>query len=90
MPKAKPMPNRDRKYKAKVIAKSVFDDDPTLTIHHYRVPNTYLRAVNDVITAYRAGIPFNRAVDQVFTLDPSHMNRNRLAEHVLRTIANDY
>ena len=89
MPKAKPMPSRNHKYTPKVIARSMFDNDPTLITHHFRVPNTYTRAVTDVITAYRAGIPFNRAVDQVFTLDPSSMNRNRLAEYVLRTIAND-
>lgn len=90
MPKAKSVPSRNHKYTPKVIARSMFDDDPILTTHHFRVPNTYTRAVTDVIRAYKAGIPFNRAVDQVFTLDPSHMNRNRLAEYVLRTIANEY
>lgn len=78
-----------KRYKKKVVGKSIFDDSPTLIVNSYRVPNAYRRAVDDVITAYRSGVPFNRAVDQASTIDPAHINRNKLAEHTLRTIAND-
>ncbi len=80
----------NRKYKPRVIGKSIFDGSPTLIINEYHTPNGYHRAVTDVLTAYRSGIPFNRAIDQVYALDPNHLNRNKLAEHALKTIANDY
>ena len=79
-----------RNYKKKCQGKSVFDDDPLLTVHSYRVPNSYANAVNDVLTAFRSGISFNKAVDQVAALNHHTINRNRLAEHTLRFIANDY
>lgn len=79
-----------KRYKQKVVGRSVFDDNPTLIVNTYRVPNAYREAVADVITAFRHGIPFNKAVDQAATIDPDHINRNKLAEHTLRTIANDY
>ena len=82
--------NNNRRYVKERHGKSVFDNNPTLTINRYRVPSTYKTAVSDVITAYRHGIPFNRAVDQTHALDPHHLNRNKLAEHTLKTIANDY
>ena len=78
------------RYKKEVIGKSIFDDNPTLTLNHYWTPKAYLNPVNDVLTAYRQGIPFNRAVDQVFALNPNGINRNKLAEHALKTIANNY
>lgn len=77
-------------YRKEVHGKSVFDDNPTLIINRYRTPNGYYQAVNDVLTAFHSGIPFNRAVDQVYSLDSTHLNRNKLAEHTLKTIANDY
>ena len=77
-------------YRKEVRAKSVFDDSPTLIINRYHTPNGYRDAVTNVITAYKSGIPFNKAVDQVTALDPTHINRNKLAEHTLKTIANDY
>lgn len=78
------------KYRPKVISKSAFDGNPTLIINEYRVPSPYTSAVRDVITAYKHGIPFNKAIDQVTALNPHHINRNKLAEHTLKTIANDY
>ena len=82
--------NRKNYYKKESFGKSALDDNPTLTLNHYWTPKTYRDAVSDVITAYKNGIPFNRAVDQVAALDPNHINRNKLAEHTLKTIANDY
>lgn len=79
-----------KRYKQKVIGKSVFDNNPTLIVSTYRVPNAYKEAVENAITAYRHGISFNKAIDQAATIDPDHINRNKLAEHTLRTIANDY
>lgn len=77
-------------YQQKVISKSAFDDSPTLIINEYRTPKPYANAVTDVLAAFHSGIPFNRAVDQVSSLDSHHLNRNKLAEHTLKTIANDY
>lgn len=79
-----------KRYNKKVISKSMFDGNPTLIINTYRTPSAYRKAVVDVITAYKHGIPFNRAVDQVYALDPNHINRNKLAEHTLKYIANEY
>lgn len=77
-------------YRKEVRSKSAFDDSPTLIINRYHTPNGYYDAVQDVLTAFKSGIPFNRAVDQVYALDSTHLNRNKLAEHTLKTIANDY
>lgn len=82
--------HRNSRYTQERYGRSVFDDSPTLIINRYHTPNGYHRAVCDVLTAYKSGIPFNRAVDQVTALDPHHINRNKLAEHALKTIANDY
>lgn len=79
-----------KNYTTKRFGKSLFDGNPTLTVNCYRTPKPYAQAVTDVLTAFHAGIPFNRAVDQVTALDPHHINRNKLAEHALKTIANDY
>lgn len=79
-----------RRYKPKVIARSVFDESPTLIVNEYRIPNAYIQAVNDTIDAYKSGISFNKAVDLAYEQDTHHINRNKLAEHTLRTIANDY
>ena len=77
-------------YRKQIISKSAFDNNPTLIINRYHTPAVYKDAVQNVITAYKSGIPFNKAIDQVFALDPNHLNRNKLAEHTLKTIANDY
>lgn len=82
--------NYNNPYRKQVVTKSAFDNNPTLIINRYRTPSTYRKAVSDVLTAFHSGTPFNRAVDQVFALDPNHLNRNKLAEHTLKTIANDY
>lgn len=81
---------KNRYYRKESFGKSVFNGKPTLIINHYLVPASYRHAVLDVLTAFKSGIPFNRAVDQVYALDPNHLNRNKLAEHTLKTIANDY
>lgn len=84
-------PNGKRsKYRTETYGKSVFDDSPTLIVNRYWTPKPYRIPVNDVITAFKSGVSFNRAVDQVAALDPIHINRNKLAEHALKTIANDY
>ncbi len=78
------------RYRKECHGKSVFDGKPTLIINRYHTPNGYYEAVQNVITAYKSGTPFNKAVDQVYSIDPNHLNRNKLAEHTLKTIANDY
>lgn len=78
------------KYKPKVKAKSLFDGNPTLIINRYWLPKPYIDPVHDVIKAYRAGIPFNRAVDQVAIIYADKVQRDKLAEHTLKSIANDY
>lgn len=78
------------RYSKECHGKSVFDGKPTLIINRYHIPNGYKNAVINVITAYKSGIPFNKAIDQVYLLDSDHLNRNKLAEHTLKTIANDY
>lgn len=81
---------KHRHYKKDSFGKSLFDGNPTLIINRYLVPRSYRDAVADVLTAFKAGISFNRAVDQVYTLDTAHLNRDKLAEHTLKSIANDY
>ena len=81
---------RNKNYRQIYYGKSIIDNSPTLIINHYHVPNAYFDAVKDVITAFKNGIPFNRAVDQVSALNPNTINRNKLAEHTLKFIANDY
>lgn len=77
-------------YTKETFGKSVFDGSPTLVLNHYRVPNGYHKAVKAVLDAFHSGTPFNRAVDQIAESDPGHINRNKLAEHTLKSIANDY
>lgn len=84
------MPKYKNRYKTQSFGKSVFDDNPTLILHRYWIPKSYMQAVSDVLTAFHSGIPFNRAVDQVAALDTNHINRDKLAEHTLKTIANQY
>lgn len=79
-----------KRYRTEVLGRSIFDGSPTLTVDRYRVPRTYEDAVKDVITAFKSGIPFNRAVDQVATLEQGRVNRDKLSEHTLKCIANDY
>ena len=84
-------PNGKRsQYRPKTYGKSVFDNSPTLVVNRYWIPKSYFNPVNDVLNAYKSGVPFNRAVDQVAALDSDHINRNKLAEHALKSIANDY
>lgn len=79
---------KQKHYSKRSFGKSVFDGKPTLVINEYRVPKSYQAAVNDVITALKHDVGFNKAVDQVAALYPHSINRNKLAEHALKFIAN--
>lgn len=79
-----------RHYKRCEFGRSVLDSNPTLVLHRYIPPKTYRDAISDVLTAFRSGISFNRAVDQVAALNPKTINRDKLVEHTLKAIANDY
>lgn len=82
--------SKSKQYKPKAFGKSVFDDKPTLIVNRYWLPKPYIDPVHDVITAYKHDIPFNKAVDQVAALYPNTVQRNKLAEHTLKYIANEY
>lgn len=89
MPKSKKNYRKsDRNYRKQSFGKSVLDDSPTLIIHRYYVPHSYSDAVNMVFTALKEGVGFNKACDQVAALYPHTINRNKLAEHTLKFIAN--
>ena len=77
------------RYRRKVRQRSPFDNSPTLITNEYYVPKQYAEAVKLVISARMSGTPFNKAVDHVASAYP-HLNRNKLAEHTLKTIANEY
>lgn len=79
----------DNRYRTQKMGKSVFDGNPTLTLAHYWLPKQYAEPVHNVFTAMMSGTPFNRAVDQMALLYPE-VNRNRLAEHTLKWIANQH
>lgn len=85
---SKPKPNH--RYRQQTFGKSIFDDNPTLILNRYWLPKTYIDPVHKVITAYKQDIPFNTAVDQVAALYPNTINRNKLAEHTLKFIANEH
>lgn len=78
------------RYKPKKYGKSVFDGKPTLVVNRYWLPKPYMNPVHDVMTAVKADMPFNRAVDQVAALYPDTVNRDKLAEHTLKWLANQY
>ena len=80
--------NTSKRYSKQTFGKSVFDGKPTLITYRYRVPKPYQEAVSNVISAFRNGTSFNTACDQVAASDPDHINRNKLAEHTLKFIAN--
>lgn len=60
-----------------------------VTTNEYQVPKKYQQAVEIVIKVYRSGISFNKSIDQVSASYKS-LNRNTLAKHTLKFIANDY
>lgn len=64
-------------------------DFNTLTTFEYLPPKPYVEPVKAVISLFRSGIPFNKACDQVVLFYPQKINRNKLALHTLKTIAND-
>ena len=83
-------PKKHRHYRKTTRTKSIFDGSPTLIVNDYLVPTPYIKPVSNVIELRMTkGIPFNRAVDQVAYIYPN-INRNKLAEHTLKTIANEY
>lgn len=88
------MPNtrqkQNRRYSRRSSGKSVFDGKPTLILNRYWVPKQYIDPVSDVINALKHDVPFNKAVDQVYALHSNSINRNKLAEHTLKYIANQY
>lgn len=90
------MPRKKAKstYRKKTVRldseRSYFDKYPTLTLNRYWIPTAYLDAVVLVIQLYRdSKFSFNRSVDQASAVYPK-LNRNKIAEHTLKTIANDY
>ena len=84
------MSTRRRYSKRSHKSKSIFDDNPTLS-NRYWIPKQYHEAVMLTIKLYKSDVPFNRAVDQAFASFPNHpINRNKLAEHTLKFIANDH
>lgn len=85
--------SRYRKTTTEVKDTSFFGKYPTLTVNQYWIPKVYTDAVKLVIQLYRSGVPFNRAVDQAYAAHPpdqQKISRNKLAEHTLKYIANDY
>lgn len=90
-----PKKNSDKhRYHKKTIRldseRSFFDKYPTLTINRYYIPSAYLDAVNLTLQLhYESRFSFNRSVDQASAVYPN-LNRNKIAEHTLKHIANDY
>ena len=65
------------------------DINTLVTTNEYNIPDKYKTAVNKVIQAYVSGLPFNRAIDKIAE-EYKSLNRNTLAKHTLKYIANDY
>lgn len=65
------------------------DINTLVTTNEYHVPDKYKTAVAKVIQAYVSGLSFNRAVDKIAE-EYKSLNRNTLAKHTLKYIANDY
>lgn len=84
------MSKRNPNYSCQTFGKSLFDGNPTLTLFRYHVPEQYKKPVQKVLSAYKSNTPFNTAVDQVASLYSKSINRNKLAEHALKSIANDH
>lgn len=61
-----------------------------VTTNEYHVPKDYRRAVEKVLDTFRhSDLSFNKAVDQVAASYKS-LNRNTLAKHALKYLANEY
>lgn len=89
-----PRKNDKHRYRKKTVRldseKSFFDKYPTLVVNRYWIPNAYLDAVNLTLQLhYESRFSFNRSVDQASAVYPN-LNRNKIAEHALKWIANDY
>lgn len=82
------------RYKKKTVRvdsdHSFFDKYPTIIANRYWIPNAYLDAVNLTIQLFQdSKFSFNRSVDQAAAVYPS-LNRNKIMEHTLKFLANDY
>ena len=64
------------------------DFNTIVTVNEYHVPSKYQAAVEKTLQAFRNGLPFNQAVDQTVASYKS-LNRNTLAKHTLKYIANE-
>lgn len=85
--------SRYKKTTTEIADPSFFSKYTSITVNHYWIPNAYLDAVTLVIQLYKSGVPFNKAVDQAYAAHPPNkqkIGRNKLAEHTLKYIANDY
>lgn len=82
--------SKNRCYRQRKYGKSLLDGNPTLILNRYWVPKQYRQPVAGVLSAFRSGTSFNKSVDQVAVVYGDAINRNKLAEHTLKTIANDY
>lgn len=66
------------------------DMNTIITVNEYHVPNNYKAAVESVLDTFRhSDLSFNQAVDQVAASRKS-LNRNTLAKHALKYLANEY
>lgn len=66
------------------------DMNTIITVNEYHVPKNYKAAVENVLDLFKhSDIPFNQAVDQVAASHKS-LNRNTLAKHTLKYLANEY
>lgn len=90
------MSNKNHRYRKQQhqleSSDSFFGKYPTLTVNRYWIPKVYKDSVELTIQLYRSGVSFNKALDQACAVanDPQHISRNKLAEHTLKYIANDY
>lgn len=83
--------NKSHRYKKQQVPydPSYFGKYPSITINKYWIPKSYLDAVHLSVDLFRSGISFNKSLDQAHAVYPQ-TNRNKLAEHTLKYIANDY
>lgn len=85
--------NKSKRYHPKSVRvdsnHSFFEKYPTLTFNRYWIPKAYLDAVMLTIQLYHSGYSFNKSADQASAVYPN-LNRNKLVEHTLKYIANDY
>lgn len=66
-----------------------FEKYPNVSVYRYWIPKQYKPAVDLIIEILQPTTSFNKAVDQAADTFPN-LDRNKLAEHTLKYIANDY